>query len=173
MTTNSPDESLPKRTNVTPAEQPDDLVKVIEESELPAEKKAELVRVVLHYGRYHEGPLPPAEEFSRYNEIVPGAGDRILGMAEKEQQMRANAQEKILSNERTKISGAILLGILLIVVATLALFEGNTPVAISFGLVGALTSAFRRILDFLIQKKRLVRSNPWKKPARPVASLLV
>lgn len=155
MTTNSPDENLSKHTNIASAEQPDDLVKIIEESELPAEKKAELVRVVLHYSKYHEGPLPLAEEFARYNEIVPGAGGRILSMAEKEQQMRANAQEKILSNERTKISGAILLGILLIVVAALALFEGNTPVAISFGLVGALTSAFRRILDFLIQKKKI------------------
>ena len=31
------------------------------------------------------GPLPDAEEFARYNEVLPGAADRILKMGEKQQ----------------------------------------------------------------------------------------
>lgn len=153
MATNPPDSNLPEPTKETPAERPDDLVKFIAELELPEEQKAELVRVVLHYSNYHEGPLPPAEEFARYNEIVSGAGDRILGMAEKEQQIRANTQERILSNERAKINGAILLGLVLIGAATLAIWLGNTPVAISLGMLGGVASVLRRILDFLSQRR--------------------
>ena len=155
MTTKSPDSNLPEQAKEVSVAQTDDLVQIIQELELPEEKKTELVKIALHYNRYHEGPLPPAEEFARYNEIVPGAGDRILGMAEKEQKIRAEAQKKVLSNERTKINGAVILGASLISVAALALIEGNTPVAISFGLVGALTAALRRILDFLIQKRQI------------------
>lgn len=38
-----------------------------------------------------EGPLPDAASFAAYEKVTPGAGDRILCMAEKEQ---ANRLEK-------------------------------------------------------------------------------
>ena len=33
--------------------------------------------------RHHSGPLPPADELARINEVVPGGANRILSMAEK------------------------------------------------------------------------------------------
>ncbi len=36
------------------------------------------------------GPIPPAEDLDRYNQITPGAADRIIAMAEKEQTHRHN-----------------------------------------------------------------------------------
>jgi len=38
------------------------------------------------------GPLPPAAEFERYEDALPGAADRILAMAEREQQARLNRE---------------------------------------------------------------------------------
>lgn len=40
----------------------------------------------------YEGPLPPASEMERYEQIAPGAADRILTMAE-------HAQEKFFALE--------------------------------------------------------------------------
>lgn len=37
------------------------------------------------------GPLPPPELLRRYDEAVPGAGERILDLAEEEQRKRASA----------------------------------------------------------------------------------
>lgn len=38
--------------------------------------------------QFHQGRIPDAESFERYELAVPGAGDRILRMAEKEQYFR-------------------------------------------------------------------------------------
>lgn len=44
------------------------------------------------------GPLPPAEEFRRYGEALPGAAERIMVMAEREQaahlEMATRAQQQ-------------------------------------------------------------------------------
>ncbi|UXS28577.1 DUF2335 domain-containing protein [Staphylococcus delphini] len=40
------------------------------------------------------GPLPEAEEFKQYEDAVPGAGDRILAMAETEQTHRIDLTNK-------------------------------------------------------------------------------
>jgi uncharacterized membrane protein len=37
---------------------------------------------------YRQGPLPPGEEFERYERVHPGAAERILLMAEREQAKR-------------------------------------------------------------------------------------
>ena len=153
MPTDPPDKNLPEEANKASEEQPNDLVQVIEELELPAEKKAELKVALLHYSRYHEGPLPPAEDFARYNEIVPGGGDRILSMAEREQQIRADTLKGIFSNEQTKIKGAIFLGSSLIGAAIFAVWMENTLVAISLGSIGVFTTVIRTILGFVIRMK--------------------
>ena len=49
---------------------------------LPAEQRIEIV------SRFYTAPLPPPVWFGEYNQIVPGAADRILVMAEKEQNHR-------------------------------------------------------------------------------------
>jgi uncharacterized membrane protein len=36
----------------------------------------------------HHGPIPPPDQFREYNAILPGSADRILAMAEKEQNHR-------------------------------------------------------------------------------------
>ncbi len=35
--------------------------------------------------RHYSGPIPPAEEFARYEEIYPGSAKLLFSMAEREQ----------------------------------------------------------------------------------------
>lgn len=46
--------------------------------------------------RFHSGPLPPAEEASAYESILPGAFDRILSMAEHQAEHRRAQETKIV-----------------------------------------------------------------------------
>ncbi len=43
----------------------------------------------------YSGPLPRAEEFAAYEACIPGAADRILAMAEKEQDSRIKISEQL------------------------------------------------------------------------------
>jgi uncharacterized membrane protein len=47
----------------------------------------------------HQGPLPPPEHFRQYNDICPGAAERILAMAENEMTERHN-RERIETTAR-------------------------------------------------------------------------
>ena len=45
------------------------------------------------------GPIPPPGIIGQYNSILPGAADRILSMAEKEQEHRHKMQEKLVDSQ--------------------------------------------------------------------------
>jgi len=47
------------------------------------ELRASVVAVIQ---RFHQGPLPPPDDFAGYENVLPGACDRILSMAEAQQQ---------------------------------------------------------------------------------------
>jgi uncharacterized membrane protein len=41
------------------------------------------------------GPLPPPEVLQNYNQITPGAADRIISMAEKQSQHRQESEMRV------------------------------------------------------------------------------
>ncbi|MBR5160652.1 MAG: DUF2335 domain-containing protein [Thermoguttaceae bacterium] len=49
------------------------------------------------------GPLPSPEDFERYEKTLPGAGERILSMAERQQQHRFEIEKTLVKNETKKI----------------------------------------------------------------------
>lgn len=51
----------------------------------------------------HQGPLPAAHDFARYEEVCPGAAATILRMAEQEQAHRHKAELEILAAEQADI----------------------------------------------------------------------
>ena len=59
----------------------------------PASKKVAVIEAQC------AGPLPPPEAFQRYEEILPGAAERILKMAEKQAEHRQRLEEKIVNAE--------------------------------------------------------------------------
>lgn len=55
------------------------------------------------------GPLPPSEDFARYEQVTPGAGDRILKMAEDQAKHRQSLEMKMLKSEvRSTLIGQIM-----------------------------------------------------------------
>lgn len=113
---------------------------------LSDEQKNQLVQT-LSISRSFSGPLPPPEDFERYNQVAPDAANRILRMAEKEQQIRADGQAGAIRNDGRRINGAIAMGIALIGVAGLATWLNSPLIALPLGLVGMVTVLIRQLLE--------------------------
>lgn len=60
--------------------------------ESPTEEEKHLIRIA----RRISGPLPSAEEFQGYEMAVPGAGERILAMAERQSEHRQKREMREL-----------------------------------------------------------------------------
>ena len=94
------------------------------------------------------GPLPPPEVLQKYNEISPGAADRIITMAENEAAHRHEIEQLIVRSEaregRIGQIFALIIGVVTICTGGLTAVYGS-PIAGGFigtgGVIG-LVSAF-------------------------------
>lgn len=151
---NKPQRQASPRKEIQPEMQAEaspekDLVKLV--SNLSDEKRLELINVlqVSRVQTTFSGPLPPPEDFKRYNEVLPNAADRILSMAENEQKIRSDGQTKMLANDRKRINGSIGIGASMIAVAGLATWLGYAHIALPLGLAGVVHSLIRLVLVWL------------------------
>lgn len=67
---------------------------------VPEPKKQEVTRVVHEVFASFHGPLPHPSILRGYDEVSPGAAERIIVMAEKEQTHRHSWEQRALSAER-------------------------------------------------------------------------
>ena len=92
---------------------------------LPEDKKKIITNAFFAMERStFSGPIPPPELFKEYEEVLPGATERILKMAEKQQDHRTKIEEKIAENNfslsiRGQIFGCFLAFVCLLVSAFL------------------------------------------------------
>ena len=49
--------------------------------------------------QHHSGPLPSPDTLARYEQLMPGLADRIVQMAEREQEHAITAQQKALESD--------------------------------------------------------------------------
>lgn len=80
--------------------------------EVLSRDEAEKALTVVHevVASSYSGPLPPPAVLERYNEIAPGSADRIIAMAEKEQQQRHGWDNGLLATERRYATLGLLAG---------------------------------------------------------------
>lgn len=52
----------------------------------------------------HQGPLPPAQAMADYERVLPGAAERILLMAEREQSQRHETQKEQLNQNKQMVA---------------------------------------------------------------------
>lgn len=126
-------------------------------SHLPDDRRQELVEVLIVSTRTEKtfsGPLPPPEDFEHYNRVLPDAAHRILAMAEKEQQIRADGQAGVLSNDRKRINGATGIGLALIGVAALAIALEQPLIGLPLGLAGTVTALVRHFTAWAEGRRR-------------------
>ncbi|MBV4358447.1 DUF2335 domain-containing protein [Pinibacter aurantiacus] len=121
--------------------------------------------VLATHMQYHQGPIPPASELQRYNEINPGFADRIISMAEREQKARLelnlSSSEKVFEIEKNKVSitkrgqwFALVIVIFILLFASFVAYLGYANAAA--GLVGAVVVGV--IVSFVGGKKREAES---------------
>lgn len=59
---------------------------------IPKQAAPENKQTLVHQS--YQGPIPPSLELQRYEEVLPGAAERIISMAEKEQAQRHGREDK-------------------------------------------------------------------------------
>lgn len=117
----------------------------------PAERNS-IVQLEQHYS----GPLPHPDALARYDEIVPGAAERIICMAEKEMAHRHNTEDRLTKNSiRTTYLGIIFafLSVLILSGSVIyALYKGFDTVAASIA-VGSIAAVAGVFIFFKAKKK--------------------
>jgi len=117
---------------------------VAEEHEVFRAEITEIKTFLQHFS----GPLPPPDAFAKYEQILEGAANRILIMAEKQQENRQEMQSKTLKSDIINEKLGLIFGLL---VASSAIGGGVycahigqtwAAVAIGGGGVAGLVAAF-------------------------------
>ena len=119
----SPEESHPEE--VISSEACEELTAVIQD--LPTEKQTLIIQQA---SSSFQGPIPHPDHFAQYNKVLPGAAERILKMAEREQENRHKHEDV---TDRLFLRGlylGTLIIVLLIGLAVLALYLGHPGPAI-------------------------------------------
>lgn len=130
----------------------DDAIPAEVVDEIARQGRAEMLALVQEA---HSGPLPPAAEFGRYDEILPGAADRILKMAEADIELQrmqvagnVEIQNAVASSIRSTARRAdwqlwafLLLAMAIVAVACILAWNGKDVPAV-FAIVVASASGF-------------------------------
>lgn len=134
-------------------EVPTNVTKVLES--LPDDKRRVIVGALcaIEESSSFRGPLPPPELLKGYEEILPGASERILKMAEKQQEHRMHI-EKTIVERQTKQSGygQIWGGLLATLFGLIALFLGYKGHDVLAGIIGT-TTIIGLATIFVLQKR--------------------
>lgn len=68
------------------------------------------VTTVSHQVSHQSGPLPPAEELIKYNNVVPGAAERIIQMTEKQSAHRIALESMVVKGQLDQSNRGQVLG---------------------------------------------------------------
>ena len=125
------------------------------------DKKEEILRsfsITLIQEKSHSGPLPDAETLIQYNSVIPNGADRIMSMAEKQQNHRISIETQVIISQN-KQSGlgqvfGLIIGLFGISCGTFLAYSGEPTVGgiIAWGTVVSLVSVF--VIGKTRQKKK-------------------
>lgn len=65
---------------------------------------------MVYYEEIHSGPLPDPATLARYNELAPGLAERIIVMAENQQEHRHGMEQYALRSERQRTMVGLAVG---------------------------------------------------------------
>jgi len=125
---------------------------------LPAAVKKEIVRTV--QGVVYSGPLPTPQDFGKYDEILPGAAERILTMAENQSKHRQKIEVKIVKSNITNEKIGLIFGLIVALsmfsaVVLCAYLKQPIPATIigTGGIVGLVTAFIKGSKAIRSEKK--------------------
>lgn len=161
---------MAKQNNPVKAETPEELLELEQDliefnpevfKGINPKKKLEILRsfsFTMIQEKSHSGPLPDSESLIQYNSVIPDGADRIMRMAEKQQDHRMSIEKKVI-NSQSKQSGlgqvfGLIIGVIGIASGTYLASIGATTVGgiIAGGTVVSLVSVF--VIGKNIQKNK-------------------
>ena len=84
--------------------------------------------VVVHQSQSFSGPLPPPDALARYNQVVPGAAERIIAMAERQANHRQDLEARVIrsdiSNSKLGLWFGLIIGLAGIFCGTFLVYAG-------------------------------------------------
>jgi len=102
-------------------------------------------QVLMQTLMYHSGPLPSPEVFGKYDEILPGAADRILKMTEKQLEHRIENEKKMVGGRELRallgIPSSILIMGICAAVAIVFAYQGYDSRAFWFAVISVVSLA--------------------------------
>ena len=120
---------------------------------LPPDGRGTLLEITASFS-YTQSPYPSPEIIKAYEEILPGAADRVFRLPERQQEIQAETNKGLLRNDRRRINGQIAIALTIIAVAGLATWLGNAIIALPFGLAGFVTLWIKTIREFLTGRRK-------------------
>lgn len=121
--------------------------------------------ISLIVSRTHQGPLPPPELLHGYEQALPGAAERIVAMAEREQAHRHTQEARMIGGEyRTRWSGQAAMIIAIIVLGLLVAYCVHEKQPLAAGVIAAIGVVAGTILRYTQQKGEKEEEEPPKKP---------
>lgn len=161
---------MAKHNSPVKSETPEELIELEQEllefnpevfKGINSKKKLEILRSLsftLIQEKSHSGPLPDSESLIQYNSVIPNGADRIMKMAERQQEHRMSIEKKVINSQSLQ-SGlgqifGLIIGIVGIVSGTYLASIGATAVGgiIAGGTVISLVSVF--VIGKNIQKNK-------------------
>lgn len=85
---------------------------------------------------HYQGSLPPAAEVARYEATHPGAADRILGIAETEQELRGRLIDQSHVIDIGRVVAATIIPLSGLAVSAFGYYLGHPGFALPLGLAG-------------------------------------
>lgn len=103
---NTNDDAIENEEELEPRDQEKELIQSLEnglerlkDEDLPRKERVKLIKQVTEELTISSGPLPPASEIQKYENVCPGAADRIITMAEKQFEHRTLMEKRVLEYE--------------------------------------------------------------------------
>ncbi len=134
-------------------------------SDLPPSGKqtGQIVERQVHVTAAFSGPLPPPDILRQYDAVIPGAAERILKMAEEQDQHRRRLESAAIAAGHSDARLGLILGFIIVFgfigVATYAISKGASLVGLSMviadlaALLGAYVYGKRSIERDLAEKR--------------------
>lgn len=130
--------------------EPDNISRIIQE--IPSESDRKVIEAVI-MERMFSGPLPPPEYLAQYKSILPDAPERIMIMAEKEQQHRHDVDNTMVEEGLKQRSRGQILGfILALMFGAASLILGLNGQVTLAGILGTTTVVGLAVI-FVLNKR--------------------
>lgn len=110
------------------------------------DKRSVIVSAMVEMRQTFSGPLPRPADFKAYKEVLSNAPERILLMAEKQQQHRIDSEERIIKADiRESILGQVFAVLLVVLFLAAAVYLGINGHDWLAGIVATLSATISAI----------------------------